>query len=288
MTELRSLGVEQVGFIGAGSMAEALIRGLLAAKLIRPDRIAVCNRRRPERLASLSAELGVRACADKCEVVADSDLVVLACKPRDVPEALAGCARSFRAGQVMVSVAAGVQTSFLQSLVPPNVEVVRAMPNTSCVVGESATAISLGDGAGDRARRLAVALFSCVGTVDVVAEPLLDAVTGLSGTGPAYVYRLMEAMIEAGVGEGIEPAVARALTIQTVLGAARMCAHTRAEPAELRRQVTSPNGTTMAAMQLLDAHDWAGVLTAAIRRASERSREMGRALMQEAGHRVGY
>lgn len=271
----------RLGFLGAGAMAEALIRGVTAVKLVRPENILICNRQDGARLEALAAAWGARPCPDRRALAAESDVLVLAVKPKDVPEALAGLAPSMRAGRVLLSVAAGVPTSYLERLVAPGVQVVRAMPNTSCLVQASATALSLGASAGPEAERIARAIFGCVGVVSVVAEPLLDAVTGLSGSGPAYVYFLMEAMIRAGIEEGLQPDVARALTVQTVLGAARMVDETGAEPAELRRRVTSPGGTTMAALQVMYDHHLPDVIVRAIRRAAERSREMGRALVAE-------
>lgn len=268
----------RLGFLGAGAIAEALIRGVVSAGLVAADQILVCNRTDGGRLAALAAAWGVRGCADRFEVASSSGALVLAVKPKDVPEALAGLSSHMRAGQVLLSVAAGVSTGYLERHLPAGVEVVRAMPNTSCRVQASATALSLGNSAGQAAERIATAVFGCVGKVSVVPEPLLDAVTGLSGSGPAYVYCLMEAMIRAGVEEGLPAEVARDLTVQTVLGAAMMAQQTGAEPAELRRQVTSPGGTTMAALQVMYDHHVPDAVVAAIRRAAERSREMGRAL----------
>ncbi|MFO7173503.1 MAG: pyrroline-5-carboxylate reductase [Bacillota bacterium] len=264
-----------LGFLGAGAMAEALIRGVLAAGLVAPDRIWVTNRSNRERLESLARRFGVRTTPRKAEVVAAADLLVVACKPKDVPDLLAEVGRLTRPGQVLLSVAAGVPTRRFLDEVTPGVQVVRAMPNTSCLVRESATAICGAPGTGPEALALARELLGAVGRVVEVPEDLMDAVTGLSGSGPAYVYLMVEAMEQAGVQVGLDSRVARELAVQTLLGAARMLVETGADPAVLRQQVTSPGGTTMAGLQVLREMGFAEALARAVARAAERSRELG-------------
>lgn len=271
----------RIGFIGAGSMAEALIHGLLNARLVDPDEVRICNRHNRERLRVLSETLGVVPLPGKAEVVAGSDLVILATKPKDLPEALLGIRSAVKKGQVFISVAAGVGTAFIEETLGDQVQVIRAMPNTSCVVGESATGLCRGRSAGREAEELAVRIFQCVGKAIVVPEEHLDSVTGLAGTGPAYVYLLMEAMIRAGVESGFSEAVSRDLVVQTVLGAAKMVADTGEDPGLLRQRVTSPGGTTVAAMQVLKERGFFQALVDAVHRASERSREMGESLIAD-------
>lgn len=268
----------KLGLIGAGSMAEALIRGVRTAGQWQGVPIAICNRSKPARLAALAERWQVQACARIDEVAAASDIVVLAVKPKDVGEAMAVLAPCLRAGQTLISVAAGVPLKWLEAHVPDGVAVVRAMPNTSCRVGAGATALAAGQGADAEAVAAATALFAAVGTVTVVDESVLDAVTGLSGTGPAYVYLLLEAMIDAGVQAGLERAVAHDLAVQTIVGAAKMVLETGEAPAVLREQVTSPGGTTQAAMKVLDERGFVPAVHAAVLRATARSQEMGAAV----------
>lgn len=264
-----------VGFLGAGSMAEALIRGLLAAGSASPDRIWVTNRSNRERLDRLARRLGVRTTADKAEVVDRAGLLVVACKPKDVAGLLAEVGSRTRPGQIVLSVAAGVNTTALATQTTPGVQVVRAMPNTSSLVRESATALAAGPGATAEAMALCRVLLGAVGKVVEVPESLLDAVTGLSGSGPAYVYAMVEAMVEAGVVAGLPEEVSQQLAIQTVVGAGRMLAETREDPAALRQKVTSPGGTTMAGLQVLSDHGFHQAIVRAVSRAAERSRELG-------------
>ncbi len=271
-----------VGFLGAGAIAEALIRGILNAGVVRPEQVLVSNRSDRERLADLHRRYGVRTAGSKGYVVDVCQVVVVACKPKDVAGLLAEVGGRFRRGQIILSLAAGISTAFIEARVPEGVMVVRAMPNTSCQVGESATAICAGRAATPEAMRQVTEMLSSVGQVYTVAEAHMDAVTGLSGSGPAYVYYIVEAMIEAGEAVGLAPDVARALTLQTLKGAALTLATTGADPAVLREQVTSPGGTTAAGLQVLREAGFAQALVRAVIRATERSRELGQVPAQAA------
>lgn len=264
-----------IGFLGAGSMAEALMRGLLIEGVVRPDQVLVINRSDRERLSFLSRQFGVGSAASKAQLIQESDILVLACKPKDVAGLLAEVGGSTRPGQILLSVVAGVSTAFLSAALTPGVRVVRAMPNTSCQVGESATAICLGPGADPEARATAQAILAAVGRVIEVPEPLIDAVTGLSGSGPAYVYLMIESLVEAGQSVGLPEHVARELAIQTLKGASKMLDETGEDPALLRQRVTSPGGTTMAGLDELNRSGFPQALVRAVARATERSRELG-------------
>lgn len=265
----------RMGFIGAGSMAEAMVAGLLAAGVTFAPSIVVTNRSRQDRLDSMALRWGVRTTRSKAEVCASADVLVLATKPADIPTVLEQLRGLVTPRHLVVSVAAGIPCAALERGLGEGIPVVRAMPNTSCHVKESATAIALGRWAGEEHEQVATTIFSAVGEVVTVPEDWLDAVTGLSGSGPAYVYLLMEALTEAGVEVGLSPEVSRLLTRQTVLGAARMVLETGEDPALLRRKVTSPNGTTMAALRVLEEMGFVSALREAVRRATARSREMG-------------
>lgn len=265
-----------IGFLGAGSLAESLIRGLVTGGVVRPEQLMVTNRSNRERLESLQQRYGVRFTHDKAAITRACDILVVLCKPKDVGSLLAEIGPYTHIGQVLLSVAAGVSTEFLAGGVAAGVEVVRAMPNTSCQVGESATAICLGRGATEQARAHSRAILGAVGQVVEVPEEQLDAVTGLSGSGPAYVYLMIEAMVEAGRAMGLEPAVARDLAVQTLKGAALMLTETGEDPALLRQKVTSPGGTTMAGLQVLHDAGFYDAMVRAIARATTRSKELGR------------
>lgn len=270
----------RLGFIGAGSMSRALLDGLLGKSLVDAADVVVTNRRNDQALAELRGRYGVSTTRDKAAVSARSDVLVVAVKPADVPQALREMSPFLRRGQMLISVAAGVPTRALEELLPAGMPVVRAMPNTSSRVLESATALCGGRWADERSLVLAEEVFAAVGRVSRVPEELLDAVTAVSGSGPAYVYLLAEAMIRAGMRLGLDPRVARELVVQTVAGAGRMLLETGAEPSELRRQVTSPNGTTAAALRVFEEGGFLGLVEEAVRAAAARARELAEAVRQ--------
>jgi len=277
------LQARTIGFLGAGSIAEALIHGLVAGGEVEPAQLLVTNRSNRERLADLAERYGVRTTSSRTEVAAEADILVVACKPKDVAELLREVGPYTRAGQVLLSLAAGVSTGSMIPLVAQGVEVVRAMPNTSALVRDSATAFCLGAGAGETAREVSRDILGAVGQVVEVPENLMDAVTGLSGSGPAYVYLMVEALIAAGQEVGLSPETARSLVIQTVKGAARMLAETGEDPAVLRERVTSPGGTTAAGLAQLRAAGFEEALVKAVAAATQRSRELGAMLTATIG-----
>lgn len=265
---------KRLAFVGAGSMTQALLDGLVGGGWIPPEAVTVTNRASDARLQAVRERWGVGVTRDRAALCAGADVIVLACKPADVAGAVAGLGPHVRPGQLILSVAAGVPTRAIESLLPAPTAVVRAMPNTSSRIRESATALAAGSRADAGALALAEAVFASVGQVVVVPEELMDAVTAVSGSGPAYVYYLVEKLVDAGEAAGLPRAVARQLVVQTVYGAARMVVETGAEPADLRRQVTSPNGTTAAALRVLEERGFGPALVAAVARAAERSREL--------------
>jgi pyrroline-5-carboxylate reductase len=262
-----------VGIIGAGNMAHALVRGMLARGVVTPDRCIVTNRSNDVRLARFAREWSVVTTRDKRYVIHHADVVVLAVKPADVPEVLREIAPYIEARHLLVSVAAGVPLSTIEAAVD-GAAVVRAMPNTSAAVGASVTAICAGHRAGQPHLDVVRALLEAVGRVVAVPERFFDAVTGLSGSGPAYVYLLAEAMVEAAEQEGIDRAVALALVSQTVLGAGRMLVETGDDPAALRARVTSPGGTTMAGVEALVDGGFPAAVARAVARATRRAAEL--------------
>ncbi len=262
-----------VGLIGAGNMGEALLRGLLGTGTVAAARCLVTNKSNDERLARLAGEWGVRTTRDKARLMDDGEVIILAVKPADVPDVLREIASYAAPRHLIVSVAAGVPLETIERHLG-RVPVVRAMPNTSTTVGASATAICLGRWAEDGHLSTVREVFEAVGRVVVVPEALFDTVTGLSGSGPAYVYLLAEAMLEAGLRAGLPRDIALALVSQTVLGAGKMLTETGEDPAVLRGRVTSPGGTTMAGVQALEEGGFQAAVWQAVERAARRSREL--------------
>jgi pyrroline-5-carboxylate reductase len=272
-----SLKDRQIGFIGGGAMAEALLGGLVAAG-VTPARLCAAD---PEarRRTHLARSLGVRGTPDNAEAVQGSDAVVLAVKPKLVPDVIAALPRDAvePSRALWISIAAGVTLTTLEAGLSAQARIVRAMPNTPALVREGATGIC--GNAAARASDLALArsLFEGVGVVwEAPREELLDAVTGLSGSGPAYVFAFLEALIDAGEAVGLPRDAAQRLVFQTVYGATRLARESEKSPAELRRQVSSPGGTTLAGLERLEAEGFAGAVHAAVRAATRRAGELGR------------
>lgn len=264
-------------FIGAGNICESMTKGLLSTGIVRPGEIWLSNRNNEERLTHLRNYYGVVPVTDKCQAARQADVIIFAMKPQDVFTAMEEVKGCITSKQLVISVLAGISTSILEEGLG-EVAVVRAMPNTSCAVLESATGLSAGKYTTSEQLQLAREVFRMVGEVVVLEENLLDAVTGLSGSGPAYIYYLVEALEKAGEAAGIPRETARPLVLRTLLGAARMLMETGEKPEVLRRQVTSPNGTTMAGIQQLDQGHFQDTILQAVLRATDRSQELGRSM----------
>jgi pyrroline-5-carboxylate reductase len=254
-------------------MAEALLRGIFAAGILRPARCIVTNKNNDDRLARLSRAWDVRTTRDKAFLMAEGDVVILAVKPHDMPTVLDEIASYVQPHHLIVSVAAGVSTEIIEARLGA-VPVVRAMPNTSTAVRASATAIAEGRHAGPNHLGIVRQLFEAVGWVGVVPEPFFDVVTAVSGSGPAYVYVMAEALVDSGERAGLPRDVALALVAQTVLGAGKMLTETGEGPAALRERVTSPGGTTMAGVEALEEGGFRAAVHAAVTRAAQRAREL--------------
>jgi pyrroline-5-carboxylate reductase len=264
----------RIVFVGGGNMAAALIGGLLA-RGTSPTTIAAIDPSAAQRDA-LAARFGIAVHAAADAAAMDVDLIVLAVKPQQMREAVAAIA-PWVANRLLLSVAAGVRAADLSRWLGGHARIVRTMPNTPALIGLGATGLAVlpGTGAEDRVR--AESILAAVGcTVWVDDEAALDAVTALSGSGPAYVFRLIEAMIDGAVTLGLTPAQARTLALQTVLGAAQLAASSDESPAVLRERVTSRGGTTAAALEVLEAADFGGLLARAMHAACARSQALGR------------
>ncbi len=272
----RSMSVEDtIAFIGAGNMAGALIRGLTGTGTVPADRIIAAD---PDqaRLSSLETELEIGVTTDNAEAVQDATVIVLATKPQVFGQVLPGLAAALGEGKLIISIAAGISTRMIERAFAPGTRVVRTMPNTPALVGAGATAIAAGSHATDDDMELAETLFRSVGISVQVPEEQIDAVTGLSGSGPAYVFALIEALRDAGAREGLPEDTALRLASQTVFGAARLLLDENEEPEVLRDRVTSPGGTTRAGLDALEAGGFSDAILGAVRAATRRSVELGK------------
>ncbi len=265
----------QVFFLGAGSISEALIKGLLTARLLPPEQITISNRKNTARLYELERQYGVRVAQERLKDCEQADLLILAVKPFDLPAALQEIAPAISTRQLVISLAAGISTETIEKQLGEMIPVIRSMPNTSSFVQASATALCAGRWVNDAQMQLAQEFFAAIGISVVVDERQMNIVTGLSGSGPAYFYYIVEALLEAARECGMPADTARMLLVQTIYGAARMLQETAQDPAELRRQVTSPNGTTMAGLAVLEQGDVYQLFLQTVQRATGRAAEMG-------------
>ncbi|HKP56566.1 MAG TPA: pyrroline-5-carboxylate reductase [Polyangiales bacterium] len=266
----------RIAFIGAGNMASALIQGLLARGSARADSL-IASDVEDKALRALSDKYGIVTTRDNTRAC-QAEIIVLSVKPQVLPAVLPELAPHVGPDTLVVSIAAGVPIAVIESQLPGR-RVVRAMPNTPALVGAGATAVAAGSGAGAQDLASARAIFESVGVVVEVAEELLDAVTALSGSGPAYVFYLAESLLEAGREVGLSDEVARALALQTVYGSAKLLHESGEAPADLRRKVTSPNGTTEAGVKTLEALRVREAFRACVTAARDRGRELGREVL---------
>lgn len=264
------------GVIGCGNMATALVAGAVKSGVIPSGDLVACNRTQ-SRLDAFVAQTGATTAADAREIGARCDVILLCTKPYDILKVLAEADEGTN-GQprLAISVAAGLSLAQLESAVPKNFRIIRCMPNTPSLVGHGAAAFCRGTHATEADAALAQQLLASVGLSIEVPERLMDAVTGLSGSGPAYGYMIIEALADAGVRHGLPRADAIKLAAQTMLGAAAMVLETGDHPAVLKDRVTSPGGTTIAGLAALEQHGLRAALLAAVAASAQRSAELGR------------
>ncbi len=265
-----------ITFLGAGSMAEAMISGLVSKKTVAPAQIIATNVSNEKQLNHLTSTYGIQTTQDRKEAVTRADIVIFAMKPKYIEEAIAHVRSSIQTSrQLFVSVLAGTPTAYMEQLLGEEAAVIRTMPNTSAKVGESATAISMGAHATEMQLAQVDLLFSAIGTVTVVTEEKLDAVTGLAGSGPAYFYYIIEAMKKAGMEAGLSEEEARAFITQTVVGVGKRLQSTTKSTKQLYTEVMSPQGTTEAGINILREHDAQQIIHTAVSKAIARSKELG-------------
>lgn len=269
------LGFPSVGFVGAGKMASALAQGLIAARFTTQEKI-VGSDVMPAAREHFTAVCGAPCLESNVEVVQKSDIVVLAVKPHHFKHVLTELNHFVEPRHLVLSIAAGVSINTMANILGHHRRICRVMPNTPCLVGASASAFSLGGKSTPEDGLLVHKLLSAVGIAFQLPEQLLDAVTGLSGSGPAYGYLIIEALADGGVRMGLPRDVATQLAAQTLLGAARMVLETHEHPGALKDAVASPGGTTIAGLHALEQGGLRGVLMTAVQTASERAHELGK------------
>jgi len=263
-----------VGIIGAGNMGEALIKGLLRSNLVRSyELLASC--RTPKRIRLLEKRYGIHTTLDNLSITSATDTVILAVKPQDMEKVCAKIRPNMTKDHLIISIAAGIDCTRLREMLGRKPRLIRVMPNLPAVIDKGISAIYCGPRMPERYRRFAHQIFQAVGeTVDVNSEGLMDVITGLSGTGPAYFFAMMEALEDAGRKLGLNGKLAQILTLQTAVGAAELASLNGRSPAALRAQVTSKRGTTWAAMKYLKRKDFWKTMEEAVRRATKRAQEL--------------
>lgn len=264
----------KIAFLGAGNMAGALIDGLLRAGACAPSEVMAMDVRAP-RLEELASRHGIPTSRDLGEATAWADVVVLATKPQVFDRVLPAVGAAVREDALVVSIAAGVSIAAIEARIPAGTRVVRTMPNTPALVDAGATAIAAGTHAAEEDVALVKRVFDSVGVTVVLDEYLLDAVTGLSGSGPAYIFLIIEALADAGVKVGLHRDSAQLLAAQTVLGSAKLLLETGEHPGRLKDMVTSPGGTAIAGLHTLEAGGLRTTLINAVESAAKRSHELG-------------
>ncbi|MCY8532167.1 pyrroline-5-carboxylate reductase [Bacillus vallismortis] len=265
--------MKKIGFVGAGSMAEAMMKGILQSGITKPEHIYITNRSNDERLIELKEMYGVRPCRDKNEFFAQTDILFLAFKPKDAAESI-GSIRSYIKDQLVISVLAGLTIETIQHYFGSKLAVIRVMPNTSAAIQKSATGFSVSPEANQDDIIAAKTLLETVGDATLVEERHLDAVTAIAGSGPAYVYRYIEAMEKAAQKVGLDKDTAKALILQTMAGATEMLLKSGKQPAMLRKEITSPGGTTEAGLRALQDSRFEEAIIHCIEETAKRSTEI--------------
>lgn len=269
---------KNIVFLGAGSMAEAMIAGIVSGNKIPKEQIFVTNKTNETRLKELENGYGIKGIKRDDLDLNKMDIIILAMKPKDAETVLLSIKNEIQPQQLVISVLAGITTSFMESHLQNGQQVIRVMPNTSSMIGESATAISAGSYTTKNEITITTDLLSCIGKVFEIDEAQMDIFTGIAGSGPAYFYYLMEHMERAGKEGGLDIETTREIMAQTILGAAKMIMEQDETPKQLRENVTSPNGTTAAGLEALAKHGGGKAISQAIKQASYRSNEISQQL----------
>ncbi len=271
---------KKICFIGTGNMGEALVSGLVCAKATDPENI-ICTDINELKLKKIAEKYKVKTSTDNVEAVRTSDIIIYAVKPQILASILKDTADSLDMGKIIISIAAGVPLAVIESCLNKDLRLVRVMPNIAAFVKESATAIAAGKHASQEDINLAKAIFDSVGkSVFIEENILMDAITGLSGSGPAYIFLIVDALADAGVKMGLSRDDALFLSSQTVMGAAKLLMDTKEHPGQLKDRVTSPGGTAIAGIHTLEMGGLRTTLINAVEAATKRSRELGDAMIK--------
>jgi pyrroline-5-carboxylate reductase len=265
---------KKIGVIGGGKMGGALVGGIISCGLVKVAALTVADKDE-KRCEELARTYGIGVTADNRKAVCDADMVILSVKPQNMAEVLSELNDALMPAALVISIAAGIATSFIEERLAKGVRVVRVMPNMPALIGEGAAALAPGAFATEADLKLARQIFDAVGITVEVKETLMDVVTGLSGSGPGYAFLIIEALTDAGVAMGLARDVALKLSAQSLLGAAKLCLQGEKHPAELRDMVTSPGGTTLAGLKVLEEGKLRAVLMSAVEAATRRSAELG-------------
>ncbi|MCF6410996.1 pyrroline-5-carboxylate reductase [Pseudalkalibacillus salsuginis] len=265
---------QRVAFLGAGNMAEAMISGIVESGKFSPEQIIATNRNNQERLNTIKEKYGIEAVTKDQLDFSNITVFILAMKPKDVESALSDLKDHLKPEQLLISVLAGISTTYIEENLNERQQVIRVMPNTSSMLGESATAICPGQHVSMDQVLLTKELMNCIGEAYTIDESQMDIFTGIAGSGPAYFYNLMEHMEQAGYEGGMDRELARKIGAQTIRGAAQMMLEQEETPAQLRKKVTSPNGTTAAGLEALAKNGGGKAIAEAVKGAASRSKEL--------------
>ncbi len=264
---------KKIAIIGGGKMGSIIAQGIFERKLFSKRDITVTDID-PHRLAFIKSEKGLKVSTDNKKTTENADIIILAVKPQNMAATLKEFASAIDNSKIVISIAAGIPTAFIEAALPQKTRVLRVMPNTPALVGEGAAAVAKGACATNDDVKLTRAILDAVGTSFEVEEKLMDAITGLSGSGPAYFFLIIEALIEAGTKLGLPRELATKLSMHTMLGAARLCLQSDKQPSELREMVTSPGGTTASGLKVLREGKVPETFIAAVEAATARSKEL--------------
>lgn len=264
----------RIGFIGTGNVASAILGGIVPAGIAKPERI-FCYDKDPERLWAARNIAPFNCCKSNVEVMEKSEVVFLAVKPQNVSDVLDEIREAAKKEHLIITVCAGIKTSYIENQLENDVRVVRVMPNTPALIKCGASALAKGTYATEEDLALALSVFNVIGVAVEVEESDMDAVTGLSGSGPAYIFYMTECLINAGVEIGLSSEVSEILAKQMVLGAAQLLNQRKESLKALREMVTTPGGTTAAGFEVLMGKDFDKIITETVKRAAERSKELG-------------
>ncbi len=267
--------MKRLAILGGGNMGEAILSGLLKSKKWKPSQIIVSDVR-AENLSRLKEKYGIETAAQNVDAVKQADIILIAVKPQQISALISEIGLSVSARQLLITIAAGTPTAFIESFCPAKPPVIRVMPNTPALVGEGAAAVARGRWAGAMHEAEAIGIFSTIGLAVAVEEKNIDAVTAVSGSGPAYAFYLAEAMQEAGCALGLDPKISDQLVRQTMKGAGLLLSQSSDGAAVLRQKVTSPGGTTEAAINVLEAGGVKQKILEAVRKAKDRAEELSK------------